>query len=194
MASKLPRLEQGNTSGYADRHTKLLVIGGFFAILLSFFAGFFWGVGSSLETLSIALDQEAFSDQISASLMPMQESDADDDDTQVDEQAPETDSENNPEEQGSVEEQSQQVCAERTYHAQLAGFGNKQSAYRFAQKLIKRKIPVIVNAVHSKTNRGKSITWYQVVTESYSTKEELVALVEQLKETEKLKDPQIVYG
>ena len=192
MASKLPSKHVSDARGIpcsCEWQVKLLLISGICLITISFLAGYFWGVSASLDQISTALDQEAFSDQISASLMPMQEPE----DGQEHDQEEESVLENSTDVQSSIEEQSQQVCADRTYYAQLAGFGNKEFAYRFAQKLIKRKIPVIVNAVHSKTNRGKSITWYQVVTESYSTKEELVALVEQLKETEKLKDPQIVH-
>ena len=191
MSSKLtPRHspDSGSTHAISYGQLRALLASCAFLILVSFAAGYFWGVGSSVEQLSTQLDQEAFSDQISASLMPMQTEETEEDDEQgeplLDEIA---------DQEVAIEEEGQQVSAEHTYHAQLAGFGNKESAQRFAQKLIKKKIPVIVNAVHTKTNRGKSITWYQVVTESYSTKEELVALVEQLKETERLKDPQIVY-
>jgi len=173
---------------WCTQRYRLLIGSGILVFMVaSFITGYFWGVGSALEQISTQLDQEAFSDQISASLIPMQMSD-DEREGQCQENTAEQDVEL------VTQEQDQQICAERTYYAQLAGFGNKQSAYRFAQKLIKKKIPVIVNAIHSKTMRGKSITWYQVVTESYSTKKELAALVEQLKETERLKDPQIVHS
>jgi SPOR domain len=172
-----------------QRYQVLIVAGVLFFMIASFITGYFWGVGSALEQISTQLDQEAFSDQISASLIPMQMSD-----DEREEQCQDDTADHDIDESPVTEEQDQQMCAERTYYAQLAGFGNKQSAYRFAQKLIKKKIPVIVNPIHSRTMRGKSITWYQVVTESYSTKEELVALVEQLKETERLKDPQIVHS
>ncbi len=189
MASKVPYRPLSDFCGShcsAYRNQRALIMSGLLLIIISFVSGYFWGISNGVEALSTQLDQDAFSDQISASFMPIQ-TDAD--------ELPEDgieESENFDEEQG-VETPGQPVVTERTYYAQLAGFGNKQSAHRFAQKLIKKKIPVIVNPVHSKTKKGKAITWYQVVTESYSTKEELAALVEQLKETEKLKDPQIVY-
>ena len=155
---------------------------------LSFVNGYFWGIHDSVEQLSSQLEQEAFADQISASLIPMHGVPY--------EEHGDTEKDVVVAEQEVLEEQEQFVSDQsylRTYYAQLAGFGSKRSAQKFAQKLERQNIPVIVNAIHSKNARGKSVTWYQVVTESYSTKEELESVVERLKETERLKNPQIVH-
>lgn len=159
--------------------------------IVAFVSGYFWGVKSSVEHLSMQVDQEAFADQISASLIPMPDTQSDDQANTVIQSEGDQSTEllSSSDEQEYVSEQAYM----RTYYAQLAGFGSKRSAEKFAQKLEKQDVPVIINAVHSKNRRGKAITWYQVVTESYSTKEELEALVERLKESEKLKDPQIIH-
>jgi septal ring-binding cell division protein DamX len=167
----------------------VMVIGSSSLVITGFVVGYFWGVKSSVEQLSMQLDQEAFADQISASLIPMHETQPEESPVEVRAQDEVSNADPISDEQEYVSEQSYL----RTYYAQLAGFGSKRSAQKFAQKLEKQDIPVVINAVHSKNRRGKSVTWYQVVTESYSTKEELEALVERLKETEKLKDPQIVH-
>ncbi len=159
-------------------------------LVFGFMCGYFWGIKSGVEQLSLQLDQEAFADQISASLIPMHDAQPDEGfSLEASADANTAESVSSSDDQEYVSQQSYL----RTYYAQLAGFGSKRAAQRFAQKLEKQDIPVIINAVHSKNSRGKSVTWYQIVTESYSTKEELEALVERLKETEKLKDPQIVH-
>src|SRR5579872_226440 len=61
---------------WCTQRYRLLIGSGILVFMVaSFITGYFWGVGSALEQISTQLDQEAFSDQISASLIPMQMSD-----------------------------------------------------------------------------------------------------------------------
>ena len=78
------------------------------------------------------------------------------------------------------------------YFAQLVGFGTQQAAHAFAQRLQKKNIPVIVKDRHSKTARGKKVTWYQVVTAPFSNKNELEIIVDEIKIKERLKDVRIL--
>lgn len=82
--------------------------------------------------------------------------------------------------------------ASESYHAELIGFGTLQGAKRFAQRLEKKQIPVTVNKRVSKTAKGRIVTWYQVVTKPYTNKDELVSLVNIIKQQERLNDVRIV--
>ena len=62
----------------------------------------------------------------------------------------------------------------------------------FAQRLQQRDVPVEVKNRHSKTAKGKKVTWYQVVTASFSNKDELEKVVDEVKERERLKDVRIL--
>jgi len=81
---------------------------------------------------------------------------------------------------------------ERQFYAELIGFGTYRAAQKFADKLIKNNVTVAVKRRKSKTARGKMIVWYQVVTEPFGDKNDLIALVDDLSARERLKDVRIV--
>jgi len=72
------------------------------------------------------------------------------------------------------------------YVALLAGYGTQRAAQQFAQHLEKKGIKSEVKTRLSTNSQKKSRKWYQVVTKKYSNKQELLALVEQLKNQDHL--------
>lgn len=78
------------------------------------------------------------------------------------------------------------------YYAELIGFGTNRAAEKFANKLKKDNISVSVKRRRSKTAKGRVITWYQVVTERFSNRNDLIALVDDISAQERLKDVRIV--
>ncbi len=78
------------------------------------------------------------------------------------------------------------------YYAELVGFGTKIAAQKFADQLRKKKITVLVKNRHSKTARGRVTTWYQVVSETFSDKNDLMAFVDDVSARKRLKDVRIV--
>lgn len=79
-------------------------------------------------------------------------------------------------------------------YAELIGFGSLSGAERFAERVrTKNHIPVSVKKRTSKTAKGRTVTWYQVVTGSYAEEQELVALVNIVKQQERLSDVRIVH-
>jgi len=96
-------------------------------------------------------------------------------------------------EQGGQSESLQAVKEECSqFYAELIGFGTHRAARKFADKLLAENISVSVKKRKSKTSRGKMITWYQVVTETFSDKSDLMALVDDVSSQERLKDVRIV--
>ena len=86
----------------------------------------------------------------------------------------------------------QESKVEGQFYAELIGFGRKQSAHRFANKLTNQGLTVSVKNRRSKTARGRVIVWYQVVTGTFGDKNDLIALVDDISAQEKLKDVRIV--
>jgi hypothetical protein len=78
------------------------------------------------------------------------------------------------------------------YYAQLIVFGTSGAAYKYADTLRHKNMPVSVKEFHSVTAQGKKIIWYQVVTELFDNEDELLMLVHRLKKEEKLHDIRIV--
>lgn len=78
------------------------------------------------------------------------------------------------------------------YYAELIGFGTHRAARKFADKMLQDNISVSVKKRRGKTARGKVIVWYQVVTENFSNKGDLIALVDDISAQERLKDVRIV--
>lgn len=78
------------------------------------------------------------------------------------------------------------------YVALLIGFGTYKAAAHCASRLMRKGFPVHVENRSSTTARGKRITWYQVVTQSYERRDDLEELVDRISEEEKIKDARII--
>lgn len=87
---------------------------------------------------------------------------------------------------------SQKDQYKEEYYAELVGFGSKSSANIFCNKLKKRGIEVVLKERRSRTSKGRNVYWYQVVTEKFDNKSDLVAFVDIIKDKENLKGIKIV--
>lgn len=72
------------------------------------------------------------------------------------------------------------------YVALLAGYGTKQAAQQFVQRLEKKGIKAEIKDRVSTNSQKKSRKWYQVTTEKYDSKQALTLLVGQIKGEEHL--------
>lgn len=81
---------------------------------------------------------------------------------------------------------------QQAYYAQLIGFGTSSAAQKFSEKLQRKNFPVCVKERHSTTAQGKKIIWYQVITEPFEDKDELLAAIHKIKKEEKLHDIRII--
>lgn len=86
----------------------------------------------------------------------------------------------------------QDSAPQKQYYAELVGFGSLKAAQEFAQRLESKKISVTVKKRESRTAKGKKIAWYQVITGHFKERSELMALVDRLKQEERLKGVHIV--
>lgn len=79
--------------------------------------------------------------------------------------------------------------------AQLIGFGAKRSATAFKKRLESKNVPVIIKTRSSRTSKGKKRTWYQAVTPTYNSFEELDQIVKKIQKLEfiRTKDINIVH-
>ena len=72
-------------------------------------------------------------------------------------------------------------------YAQLIGFGTKQAAQAFVTRLKKHHVPVILKTMISKTASGKQRTWYQAITPTYESAQELQDQVSKIKRLEHIR-------
>ena len=81
-------------------------------------------------------------------------------------------------------------------YAQLIGFGTKKAAQAFVARLKKHNVPVILKTVISKTASGKERVWYQAITPTYQTAQELQEQMSKVKRLEHIRDVdmKIVYA
>ncbi len=181
-----------------NRQLSLAVSGCIAMLFLSFMTGYFFGGQHAAQDFMHHVDHVSFNDQMSASLCALTK-----ECTLVsanDESAT----------QNTTDDDSFQECVhneidtvlpiqaqeikkiEKRYYAQLIGFGTPQAAQRFAKKLESRNIPVQIKKHSSRTAKGKTINWYQVITLPHDDKQQLCDLVEAIQKTEKIQDIRIV--
>ncbi len=81
---------------------------------------------------------------------------------------------------------------ESLHSAELTGFGTYKKACNFIEELDKKGFSLILNEHKSCTPQGSDIVWYQVVTDLYEDKNELVTLVNQVRQHKRLNDVRFV--
>ena len=176
-----------------------------------FVTGFFWGQKDAVSSFTNKIEQESFGDQIYSSLCALCDSQGDveededhNDETYSEKEAIEQSDEKavdgtesascDSQEDGNNTEahEIQGTTPEMPeYYAQLAGFGTMRAAQHFATRLQKKDVSVIVKKRQSRSSRGKFVAWYQVVTEKFTDKGDLEALVKRLEYEEKLNDVRV---
>lgn len=171
-----------------------------------FIAGYFKGKKLCTRALCTNIAQESFADKVSSSVYSLYDASHDsgeDSDNNVSSEASQpllslTDSTqmdngeipsvNN----NSILLEGHSSVEKKSYYAQLIGFGTQRAAELFVQKLHKNNIMVQVKKRTSTTARGKRVLWYQVVTDIYSNRDQLTALVQSIQKIERLHDIRIV--
>lgn len=167
-----------------------------------FMTGYFWGKKKAVEQFTHNMQQDVFADQIYTTVLATQESQSaaanDMLVTHVDVENSEIEAlpslnQNIMAEQSNESNVIAQLSSER-YYAQLIGFGTEKAAQLFVKKLAAKGIETEVKKRTSKTAKGHSCSWYQVVTALYADKNELSALVNRLAKEENIKDASIQKG
>lgn len=150
----------------------LILIG----LLCTFIAGYYWGKKNSAEIFLEQSGQDALADKMYASLCSLYENEKEE---EREEEKP----------ADSLEEADTQSTTR--YYAKLIGFGSKNSAQAYVNKVAQRGITVNIVERQSKSARGKTQVWYQIVTPPLP-KDVLTALVDKLTTSDHLTNVAII--
>jgi len=180
------------TSRHVSWMLSFFIISSFFV----FIAGYFFGKKRTVEKFYNKIDQDSLADHIYYSVCSIYDNN---------EEAVKQES---TEESSSVvakvavasnlqQPQNEQVLAkskvsQEHFYAELIGFGTARAAQRFVAKLKQQGFSVVLRRRKSRSSKGKTIVWYQVITEKFDNKSDLIAFVDIIKDKERLKGVRIV--
>lgn len=175
----------------SKKTTSLAVSASLIILFFVFVVGYFWGHQIATQEFSSTVEQQSFADQIHYSLS----CNIDDD---IYEYAYNDYEESEVQDETSLIETSSIVFTnisekkQEKYSAHLAGFQSKEKANQCMQTIVSKGLPVRVAQRSSKTKKGKIYNWYQVVTQAYENKNDLLDHIATIRQIVKLHDIQIV--
>lgn len=166
------------------RQTSWLIVAGLALMALAFLVGYFWGQHTALDQWIEDTQTQRFGDHIYTALYTRY------DDAQADDTEAETTEE-------ETEEQEQPILVkepQKTYYAQLIGYkaSQKKEAERFVAALKKQSVEAVLRERSSRSKRGRTIIWYQVVIGPYIDPLELQQVKAWIEKQYKLHDIKIV--
>lgn len=161
-----------------------IVAGTLLLAVFIFLAGYFWGKHYAFEDIAHRLDQDSFADHVYYSMTTPQ--DAEQQSEQQTEEQPRTMQENRAEETVQKPAPVEVQPADGKQYQLLLFGGTSAAANALAKRLADKSITVLVKKRTSKGKQGKTVTWYQVVSEMMPTKEAAYTLKEQIQKLEKL--------
>jgi hypothetical protein len=183
--------------------------------LMSFVSGYFWGHGKATQEFTEKLVDDSFTDKINYSFYsnfektpPEPELDADsaEEDFEEVESTPfalsnvegpnvvvkEDEKEVKVNQGNALTIKNELPQSDTNYYAELVGFGTLQAAQNFVQKARQHGFNIDIKQRVSKTAKGRTIYWFQAITEKLGNKDQLMDLVAKIQKTEKIKDVKII--
>jgi hypothetical protein len=168
-----------------------------FAFFVSFMCGYFLGTKHAAQEFVAHINQDTLTHQLLSQPLLSESQNTAHIATNTEEQKVV------PKERGSAQEthhdnknvvKQEQIPLEAVmYAAELIGYGTKEAATAFIDRVSRvAGVELELRARHSKNNRGRYITWYQVVTKRYASKEALDAVLAAIAKKEALHDINIV--
>lgn len=179
-----------------NRQLSVVVAGLLFLFFTFFLTGYFLGKRYAIQQFTEKMYSESFSDQVYASVVSSNLSPVNNMSQSIDIVGAEVEKLSAPQETDiliarSENEINTAVVDDEThkvhYYAQLIGFGTEKAAEKFVQKLALKGVETTVKKHVSKTAKGRTSQWYQVVTAPYDNKNELAVVVNKLTKEEMLK-------
>jgi hypothetical protein len=180
--------------------------------LFIFITGYFLGKRTVIHDFSSNVTQSALHDQIDYLLTTQSLQSSKDDETSLDDEQELQEAQsreesiqlptkidaikhdtsyNSPIVQNTKKEITSDDVKNGSQYACLIGFGTKPAANAFVARLKKHNIPVILKTVISKTASGKTRTWFQAITPTYDSAQELQDVVNKVKRLEHIRDNDI---
>lgn len=163
-----------------------------------FIAGYFLGQKKAAEEFSFRADQDSLADQIYSSMCVLYDAKDDNEDASENESGEELEINENID---SIEQKdeasqtlvSQAVIPQKQFTAAIAGFGGNNSAdgKKLVQQLINKGYPVELVERSSKTAKGKTVIWYQVITKPYASKDSLEKAIHEIAKVAHVKEKSI---
>lgn len=187
-----------------NRSLSVLIAGVLLFLMSVFLIGFFIGQRTAAQQFIDRAGQGVFADHIYAAMCGLSGVPEEDGAAATDTDGNEAESDQEEESNNSLaqdeastssasqEEAVSDTPAESEYYAQLVGFGTAKAAQDCVKRLKKKGFPVFVQKRHSRTAKGRLVTWYQVVTENFHDEEKLQAVVARLEKEEKLQGIHVV--
>lgn len=173
------------------RQASLVVSVLLFIVFIVFIVGYFWGKKQAYEQFSTQISQDSFADQIYYASLYASSGNNQESTTPDSSGEPEGDVVVNSTEE-ATENVAQPQIPQKSYYAQLIGFGTKPAAKKCAERLQNQGFDVLVKERSSRTKKGNVTHWYQVITRQFTDRESLEKLVEEIKHLEKIKEVRIV--
>ncbi len=200
-----------------NRQTSWIVSGILIFGFLCFILGYFWGHRRALQRFVAKIEEESFADRINYALYTMNdrdisefeqeqedinESNGSEDTNGTDDQEEVIEIEepiNNSKQATESEEKAplqipilQTVQSTTVFVAPLAGFGTLSAATEFAERIKIIDPQATIQKRASKTQKGKAVTWYQVVTGEFEKKEDLQKITSVIQKKEHIKKVEII--
>ena len=167
-----------------------IVVGLLLCVIFVFISGYYLGKKRALESFADQFENDSFADKMAYSICSIYDTNESGDGSE--ESQEENDNENQAENQNEPQAESEAVKkVSKKYFAQLAGFGTEQAALKCADQIRRKGLPVSVKEKVSKSSKGRSIKWYQVVTQDYDDQQQLVNRIDKISNYVKLKDVKI---
>jgi hypothetical protein len=177
------------------RHASAVVAALLFIFFMSFMMGYFLGTKHATEEFIIQMHQETFADQLLSSVcglgnppssVPLSNGALKNESLETSSVSSDLQRTSLPEEDSTL---SDTLDNDELYAAELIGFGKYEAATQFIARVTQATgINLELRTRHSKNQRGKKVTWYQVVTQRYPNKAALDTDLEQIVKKETLHD------
>lgn len=168
-----------------------------FLFMLVFTLGYFWGKKNAVEAFVDKTINESFEDKVNYSLYSLYNNANQEEDIIVEESAQEPTIDASNINQASKEEDLVMPEPEASapgvyYYSELIGFSTEKAANDFLEKVKAKGYPIKIIAKKSVSPKGKSVVWYQAVTEKMSDKNVLNDITKQIEKSERLAGTKII--
>lgn len=168
-----------------------------------FIAGYFLGQKKAAEEFSFRADQDSLADQIYSSMCVLYDAkdeneDAGENESGEDVESNETSDSIEPKDESnqiivSQPVVPQTVVLQKQFVATIAGFGanNCGDGKKLVQQLTNKGYPVELVERASRTAKGKTVIWYQIVTKPYASKGALEKAIHEIAKLAHVKEKSI---
>lgn len=186
-----------------NRQTSMLCALLIILFMMTFISGYFWGHGRATQDFTERLVEDSFTDKINYAFYsnfeksptePEVENESEEDFEEAEDTQPVVAVKvmDVPQENNSSLSLDNKPFSDKLFYAELIGFGSMPAAQQFAQKALRNGYNVDIKQRLSRTAKGKSIYWFQAVTEKFENKDQLLDLVAKIQKAENIKDVKII--